>query len=62
MIKDAGPHKAGDTPDLPNHVAQGWISMGLAIQDKSVDGPTENKVSGPTETKEITTRSKRKTK
>ena len=38
-----GTFEPGDTPDIPDEMAQDWCRDGVAMEDKSVDGAGETK-------------------
>ncbi len=61
MIRDSGAYKVGESPELPDHLAQALISKGIAIQDKSMDGAKETKET-PVISQVIKPRVKRHTK
>jgi len=42
-------YHVGDVVDVPESQAKQYINKGLAMQDKSMDGPSETKVIPPTE-------------
>lgn len=39
-----GNHRAGETMVVTDREAEAWIKVGLVMQDKSLDGPSETKV------------------
>jgi hypothetical protein len=43
IIKYIRPYEPGEVVEIVDSVAREWITRGLAMQDKSMDGPSETK-------------------
>lgn len=46
-----GDFSAGTVTEVPSRIGKIWCKTGIAMRDKSLDGPSETKVVFPTETK-----------
>ncbi len=52
MKKYHAPYNPGEVVEVENSVAYDWLRLGIAMEDKSLDGAKEVKAQEPKESKE----------